>query len=245
MRIALLFRQRALEALVLDALASAGLQGEPCPDTAALLSALRRESFDAVLLQDDEELAPLCLAMLRAQGACVLPSIVVGTPGGDGLARALQHGASDYAEVDADGSVLLSRLHAHLLWRRSSAERSHLEVATYRLDARTQVLSSRDAEVGLTGREFALAWTLFANTGRVVSLPALGAQVWGRSAQVGKRTVEQHVYKLRRKLARAGLAGVRIQAAYGVGYRLDIDEGYQGEGGGRPADLPPQKLSIQ
>ncbi|MCW7541561.1 response regulator transcription factor [Aquabacterium sp. A7-Y] len=246
-RIALLFRQRSLQTLVLDALASAGLQGEPCADTPALLCALRHQTYDAVLLQDDEEHAPLCLAMLQAQGACGLPCIVVGTSGGDGVARALQHGASDYAGVVSDGAELLSRLQAQLLLRRSSAERARLEVAGYVLDARTQVVASGDGEVGLTGREFALAWALFANSGRTVSLPALGAQVWGRSAEVCKRTIEQHVYKLRRKLGAVGLAGVRIQAAYGVGYRLDIDEGRPAAraSGVTPAYVSPGKLSVQ
>jgi DNA-binding winged helix-turn-helix (wHTH) protein len=47
--------------------------------------------------------------------------------------------------------------------------------------------------------------------------------VWGRSSDVCKRTLEQHIYKLRRKLAtgRRG-AGFRIQAVYSVGYRLDL-----------------------
>jgi DNA-binding winged helix-turn-helix (wHTH) protein len=77
-------------------------------------------------------------------------------------------------------------------------------------------------ELTLTPREFALAKILFAGVGRVVPLSSLSARVWGVSVELSKRTLEQHVYKLRRKLKECFREDVRIQAAYGIGYRLDL-----------------------
>ncbi|WP_186830742.1 winged helix-turn-helix domain-containing protein [Mitsuaria sp. TWR114] len=80
-----------------------------------------------------------------------------------------------------------------------------------------------DQEISLTAREFALAWVLFSNAGRVVSASSLTARVWGGGTDICKRTLEQHVYRLRRKLS-GGATGavVRIQAIYSIGYRLDL-----------------------
>lgn len=224
MKIALLFGRRLSHLLVTEALQQAGMQAAAFTDVQALLGALRREDFDAVVLEDDEEQTSLWLCMLQMQGAAGLPRIVAGGLGGAGVASALQHGASDYANMQSGAAELVSRLRAHVLLRRNAGGQRRLCTAGFVLDAKTQVLAGEGVEVCLTGREFALAWTLFANAGCVVSLPALSAQVWGRSVDVCKRTIEQHVYKLRRKLASEGIRGVRIQAAYAVGYRLDLDE---------------------
>jgi DNA-binding response OmpR family regulator len=67
---------------------------------------------------------------------------------------------------------------------------------------------------------------LFENLGRVVSMRTLSTEIWGRPSDIGKRTIEQHVYKLRRKLGQTTGPGrdnvPKIQTVYGVGYRLHL-----------------------
>ena len=117
---------------------------------------------------------------------------------------------------------LLTRLRARV-GRPQQLRRMGLEVGPYSLDAAASAVRRDDQEISLTAREFALAWVLFSNAGRVVSASSLTARVWGGGTDICKRTLEQHVYRLRRKLS-GGATGavVRIQAIYSIGYRLDL-----------------------
>jgi DNA-binding response OmpR family regulator len=60
---------------------------------------------------------------------------------------------------------------------------------------------------------------LFSRADQLVTNATIISRVWGRSADLNKRTLEQHVYKLRAKLARLRCC-LRVHAVYGRGYQL-------------------------
>ena len=191
---------------------------------APLKIALQRAEFGAVLLEDHADHLDGWLASLQADRLVQVPCIVVGPRDPSRMALALQKGAHDYAIVDVDARWLICRLRARVKAQARGRPES-LRVGPHELHAGTQTLVSPSGETGLTSREFALAWMLFENFGRVVDLRTLCAEIWGRSADIGKRALEQHVYKLRRKLG-AGTSHAchrpRIQTVYGIGYRLQL-----------------------
>ncbi|MCW7540272.1 response regulator transcription factor [Aquabacterium sp. A7-Y] len=223
MKIATLFVGASVETIVLTALQEGGMRPAGFRGIAALIGALRQEPFDAVVLEDSEEELPNWLAMLQLHSTSQLPRIVVGTGLGAGLSRALHHGAHDYALLSDGAADVVARVRAHVQLRRRTLSETQLKVRDYSLDACSLVLKKGGREISLTAREFALAWTLFVNQGRVVTVDTLSARVWGRSSEVCKRTIEQHIYKLRRKLIADPRSGPRIQAVYGVGYRLELE----------------------
>jgi DNA-binding response OmpR family regulator len=94
-----------------------------------------------------------------------------------------------------------------------------VEVGGCKLDPARLRVSRGDEVVQFTHREFELAWLLFSRPEQVVTNTTIVSRVWGRSADLNKRTLEQHVYKLRAKLARIGCP-LRINAVYGRGYQL-------------------------
>jgi DNA-binding response OmpR family regulator len=221
-KLATLFVNKAKQLTLARGLSSQGVEVVPAQSVGGLLQLLRRSDVQAVLLEDaDTELIDW-LAMLEMRMAGAVPVIVVGSSAGIGMAEALQHGATDYAEYDGSVDQLLARLRARVGTRTAPAKQG-MEVGPYSLCSVSSAVWRDGVEINLTAREFALAWVLFSNAGRVVSAASLSARVWGRSNDVCKRTLEQHIYKLRRKLsAESSRELLRINAVYSVGYRLDL-----------------------
>ncbi len=221
MNVATLFNNKGREASLRKQLAEAEVACHPIASISAALHALKNPEVDALLLEDaGSELADW-LAVLQRRAAGTVPVLVVGAPHGLGIAEALMQGAVDYIDAESPLNHWLARLRAHVGTQRTQ-RRQELEVGPYELCATTSTVSVDGIEVSLTAREFALAWALFSKAGRTVTQASLAACVWGRSSDVCKRTLEQHIYKLRRKLAVGRSAGFRIQAVYSVGYRLDL-----------------------
>jgi DNA-binding winged helix-turn-helix (wHTH) protein len=203
MHAVLLCHSRPLEAFAATALRGSGLTLTAYPHLPALLAAVRSTEPCAVLLQDDHEHLRDSLAALRMNTTQALPVIVIGE-GGDSLAH---------------------RVRGRIASRRARPNPTSLRAGPCVLHAPTQSISLHDCEVSLTSREFALAWTLFENLGRVVSMRTLSNEIWGRPSDIGKRTIEQHVYKLRRKLGQGrpdSKVVPKIQTVYGVGYRMHL-----------------------
>jgi DNA-binding response OmpR family regulator len=187
------------------------------------LQALKHENAEAIVLEDDALHLLDWLAMLQMRAVDRVPVIVVGDGQGVGMVEALAHGATDYAEHSGCVSPLLARLRARVGLTPPAQANQLMAVGPFELHPASSSVLHGGVEINLTAREFALAWVLFSNVGRVVSMESLAARVWGRSTEICKRTLEQHIYRLRRKLSINSLdSQIRIQAVYSVGYRLDL-----------------------
>ena len=77
------------------------------------------------------------------------------------------------------------------------------------------------APVELTPREFTMAWLFFSSPGVFISRGTIGASIWSADSDVAGRTIEQHVYKLRKKLLFGVERRVIIRTSYSQGYRLE------------------------
>lgn len=223
MKLVALFINKIKQAAIARELEAQGVELVAMQSVGGLLHALKRGDAQAVLLEDADTQLIDWLAMLQMRMAGVVPVIVVGGSSGLGMAEALAHGATDYAEYTGSIDQLLARLRARVGRSATAPARQGMEVGPYALHSASSAVFRDGVEINLTAREFALAWVLFSNVGRVVSASSLAARVWGRSTDVCKRTLEQHVYRLRRKLSGNGAdASIRIHAVYSIGYRLDI-----------------------
>ncbi|MDR7149940.1 DNA-binding response OmpR family regulator [Hydrogenophaga palleronii] len=187
------------------------------------MQALKQGDVQAVVLEDDVLHLLDWLAMLQMRAGDHVPVIVVGDGYGVGMAEALANGATDYAEHCGCVGPLLARLQARVGQAPPAQANQLMTVGPFELHPASSTVLHEGMEISLTAREFALAWVLFSNAGRVVGMSSLAARVWGRSTEVCKRTLEQHIYRLRRKLSINSLdSPVRIQAVYSIGYRLDL-----------------------
>jgi DNA-binding response OmpR family regulator len=196
------------------------------PDTRGGLSAIERDRVDLVVLDlglpDGNGLD--LLRSLRHGGRSHLPVIIV-TGRGEEADRVvgLELGADDYLVKPYSQRELVARIRAVL--RRVGAEAPAATViylGGLMIDTGARVIRASGAPISLTPREYTLLEFLATTPGRVYSRDQLLAHVWDSSGDWQARaTVDEHVYRLRRKLNAAGVSSPRITTVRGFGYRLD------------------------
>jgi DNA-binding response OmpR family regulator len=141
----------------------------------------------------------------------------------DVLARCIDAKPDELIALPPNSNELHARTWRAIKGRRGLGNPTHgfLHVGAYRLHHATSRIWLDDAPIEVTSREFALAWMLFSNLGIRLSREQISAAVWSTSSEVAERTLEQHIYKLRKKLKLSPRTGVRLRTLYSMGYKLE------------------------
>jgi DNA-binding response OmpR family regulator len=138
------------------------------------------------------------------------------------IVKALDAGADDYVIKPFRAKELIARMSALLRrTRRSEKIESAISVGPYVFDITQRSVFLHGEAIVLTEKEFGVAAHFFGNVGRVVSKRLLAKLSWGRELDSTSRTIDTHIYRLRRKLALGPENGVRLTTVYTHGYRLD------------------------
>ncbi|WP_396270522.1 winged helix-turn-helix domain-containing protein [Ideonella sp.] len=182
---------------------------------------------DGLVLEDDGLHLETWLNQLAGRLPASLPIVVYGPGNPHAMATAIHRGAHDYATIAEGALGLGGRLRARHL--ACSLKHTQLRFGDYVLDRAQQVLRLGGFAENLTTRETALLAVLAARPGWVIALESLSQDLCRRSAEIGHRSIEQHVYRLRKKIddlhQSAGCdGGLRLASLYGVGYRLDLPD---------------------
>lgn len=133
--------------------------------------------------------------------------------------RSLKQGADDYVTKPFHVSELLARIQAIL--RRSRAPEQ--AAPTYRWNGLELFLDERrvkvnGSEVDLSTMEFDLLSTFLRRPRFVFTRDQLIEIVWGEEFYGEQRLVDNHIYRLRDKLIKAGMTDCPIATIRGVGY---------------------------
>jgi DNA-binding response OmpR family regulator len=99
-----------------------------------------------------------------------------------------------------------------------------IDMLGFTLEKNTSRLLDQGVPVDLTSREFNLAWLFFSCPGKLLSRQFISVGIWGVDAEVTRHSIEQHVYKLRKKLKLNATRGVQIRSGYATGYCLELCE---------------------
>lgn len=193
-----------------------------CESAAEGLEEVRLHTFDLIIL--DWMLPNMSgLEFLKhpeIQGIPVLMVTAKAEP--KDIIAGLEAGAADYVTKPFEPAVLMARMRA--LVRRAPVARKAdgqiLEAGQLRLNLETYEFKLGGVLVKLTPSEFKILAELLQNKGRVLTRDQLIGIVQGEGISVTGRTIDTHVFGLRKKLE--GEADW-IETIRGVGYRLKAD----------------------
>ena len=167
------------------------------------------------VLRDLKRMEPVLMLTAKAEHADII--------------EGLEAGADDYVTKPFEASVLVARVRALLRRASRMTETSEeaRQVEVYRLGEVTLNTASYEVHRGasliqLTPSEFKLLAALIKNQDRVLTRNQLIELVQGDGVAVVDRTVDTHVFGLRKKL---GPSGDLIETVRGVGYRVRGSQG--------------------
>ncbi|MDQ0086078.1 DNA-binding response OmpR family regulator [Variovorax boronicumulans] len=193
-------------------------------DGSDLLRALRRETFDLLIL--DWQLpgltGPDIVLWVREHQVQWIPIIFVTNRSDErDIVKGFAYGVDDYMLKPLRVAELIARVRAQLR-RGNLSRRAQVQVyGRYSFDASLRVVCLDGQNIELKDKEFALAQCLFANLGRLMSRQHLVEAVWGFGASSTSRVLDSLLSVLRNKLRLRPDNGFRLSAVYSVGYRLE------------------------
>jgi two-component system, OmpR family, response regulator CpxR len=158
----------------------------------------------------------------RIRAASTLPVLML-TAKGDALDRVLglELGADDYLPKPFNPQELAARIRA-ILRRAAPANGGRpadpIVVGDLEVDPGARVVRRRGTPVSVTTVEFDLLETLARATGQVISREALVRDVLGREFSPFDRSIDTHIYNLRKKIGPHADGTERIKGVRGVGY---------------------------
>lgn len=141
----------------------------------------------------------------------------------DSIVRALECGADDYVVKPFEPDVLLARVrnllrrHTMITEKSDLADRETLEHLGLFIDFGKVEVQVNGEVIHLTPSEFKLLGFLLKSRGKVLSRDQLIDLIQGQDVSVTGRTIDTHVFALRKKL---GTWADNIETIRGVGYRV-------------------------
>jgi DNA-binding response OmpR family regulator len=190
----------------------------------AMIHALNRNSFDALVLDWNlRDISGLeVLRRIRGSEQPSVPILVSGARGGEeDVVSALRQGADDYMIKPVRCLEFIARLETIARRDKRRAEQPEvLKLDVYHVDCASHTLMRDGHPVDLTAKDFDLSVLFLRNVGQLLSRGHICERVWGRSEAVTWRTLDTHVSRVRHKLRFLPENGWRLVAKYGYGYRL-------------------------
>jgi len=223
-RILLIEDDRELAATLQDSLRQEGYSVECAPNGEAGLERATRDYFDLILLdltpsggsalevcrELRQQLITAPILMLSARSQTI--DKILG----------LKIGADDYVTKPFEILELLARIEAHLRRAPSGSGRpgAIYEFGSIRVDFRRAEVFRQGIPVALSAREYQLLKYFVDHRGATLSRRELLREVWGYGGAPSTRTVDVHVFTLRRKLEADPSQPQFFQTIIRLGYKF-------------------------
>lgn len=213
-----------------------GLDVEHVTSGEEALARLNKNSYDLILLDwmlpglSGVEIAQLVRKMDTMKDVAIL--MLTAKADSDSIIEGLDAGADDYVTKPFSNDILKARIQS--LLRRAKREKQleqpgvvvsqqpadDIEMGPLKVSLKTYKAFLDGEELSLTPSEFKLLTTMLEHRGRVLTRARLIEEVQGEGISVIGRTVDTHVFGLRKKL---GKHADLIETVRGVGYRIRDD----------------------
>src|SRR5262245_51503865 len=218
-RILIIDDDKRLAAMVADYLGEAGFRVIQAATAHDGEQRLKRETFDALVLDlmlPDADGLEVCR---RVRGGSDLPILML-TARGDAMDRVvgLEIGADDYLPKPFEPRELLARLRAILRRKATARARDVVRFGRLEIDRGARQVRHDGEERPLTGYQFALLDVLASHAGRVMSRDALMDLLKGESLEAFDRSVDVHISRIRAAIEDDPKKPRRILTIRGAGY---------------------------
>ena len=134
----------------------------------------------------------------------------------------LDSGADDYVTKPFSLRELRARVRAQLRRRTAKTERV-VRFGDCEVDFDRAELRRSGQVVEITAQEFRLLQAFLRHPGRVLSRDQLIDAAWGQGMAITDRSVDTHVFNLRKKIERVPAEPRYLVAVRGLGYRFEPD----------------------
>ena len=216
----------AIRELILLHLNREGYTTETAADGEMAIQKLGQNSFDLLIVDwmlpktSGVEITRWLRSQKQFRSTNVLFVTARSSP--EDLITALELGADDYLVKPFDVMVLISRVRALLrrrVWLKSEEAGTSdiLKLDELTLNRLALEVHVGDEKVDLTRSEFQLLQILMENQGKVLSRSDIISQIHGENFNVVGRTVDTHIFTIRKKLGRYSEV---LETVRGVGYRI-------------------------
>ncbi len=192
-----------------------------CEDALALMQHWR---FDAIVL-DAESFGPQYrVALQRLHRRSHSPLVVLAGPLDEASQlAALESGASDIVTLPASARLIAARLRRLIeTGVEPPAEVIEVSIGPLLMNARHGTAIVGDQALALTPHQFELLFLLATRRGQFVHRETIARVLQCRAVGTG-RSVDAHVFRIRKALRATGVAGVRVDTAHRRGYRLSFE----------------------
>jgi DNA-binding response OmpR family regulator len=225
-RILMIDDDARLAGMVSDYLGGAGFRLTVAGTAREGEALLKREAFDAVILDlmlPDADGLDLC-RRLRA-GAADVPILML-TARGEPMDRVvgLEVGADDYLAKPFEPRELQARLRAILRRKGAPARAEVLRFGRLEIDKGARTVRLDGEERALTGYQFTLLLMLAERAGRVLTRDALMDLMKGEKLEAFDRSVDVHISRIRAAIEDDPKKPRRILTVRGTGYVFAKDQ---------------------
>ena len=224
-RILMIDDDNRLAGMVADYLGGAGFRLSLAGTAREGEALLKREAFDAVILDltlPDADGLEVCRRLRKAGD---LPILML-TARGEPMDRVvgLEVGADDYLAKPFEPRELLARLRAILRRKGGTERRDVLRFGRLEIDKGARSVRLDGEEKAITSYQYALLLALAERAGRVLSREALMDVLKGEKLEAFDRSVDVHVSRIRAAIEDDPKKPRRILTVRGAGYVFARDQ---------------------